>query len=343
VVYLWILGLFILVCAIALWLAYLHLKKANFAFVTVAVALAASSVPLLLTFQNQNPPNITFLQMILISNPIVAILSAICFLVLAQKHSDVSNFEHMKILRDQVIEPWIAMLKGQDGDVAITAGRIEVEGSTIGRLFLNDGFHIESSKDLETRYSKEFIQHLKTGYGKSYKQWMSLREDWINHLKLVKRRIETIQKDYAEKITQLTNLHDSPARISSELPADLYFDSSRLAYLIYQVIRSNVKQDSGNRMRECRMIRNPGSSDMYHVSRAPFSYLAQGSQQDCESIVALTNEFVNVSKHENWMKRHEKMAQKLCNDFASFLDFLENLSKSIENKKMLKGRCELCS
>jgi len=339
----WIPALAMLAGIAILWGSFFYFRRSNTISVTASGILLTGSVAFYSIFLSRDPPPGTHLNLLFVIDSLLGIGPVVFFSFLALRHDEPRQSEHMRILREQVIDPWIALLKGQDSNVATISGQIEIEGSIIGRLFLNDEFHVKSSRDPEFRFFREFTEHLKDGYGRKFRLWTSLKEEWIRSLELAKKRIELLQKDLTERITKETNLQNSKDHRSCESPTALYFHSSRLAYLIYQDIYSNVEQTNANFDHKFSIIQNPGSSDMYHVSRVPFPYLAQGSRRDCERIVAVMNELIGTSKHEKWMKNHNKKVRELRNNFADFLGFLENLSKLIENKKMLKGRCKLCS
>jgi hypothetical protein len=204
---------------------------------------------------------------------------------------------------------------------------------------LNHELRIELPSDPEFKYSREFLKHLERGYPKQNKIWTDLKRDWGNFLDEAKDRFQSIREQFVEKVEKETKLHDYNSRGA---PPDTYFNTNHMVYLIYEDLYSKTKYGREFSNYQFNITPDKNHKGIYYVDKGSFSHLIQGSKGECKKVIATFNDFVKDSRLMDWMKNHIQKREKLDKNLQCLIDFLEDLSKLIENGKILHGQCGIC-
>jgi hypothetical protein len=336
----WLPALIVLFATLVILFLYFHVRRAGGTLIAVLLGLTALCAGLLGVFFGVDRPSGTLLETLLEADIIIGILALIPIAIFTAKQDTIAESEHMTNLSQKAIVPWIKFLKTQPMET-ITVGKIEIEISKLIGLFLNSDFHTETQKEPEFDYSKEFAEHLRTGYSKQFRIWTHLKEEWITFMNYLKAKLEALQEDLIERVGEETKLDDRRMHSDPDSPTDYFFDSSRLTYLIYLKLLTQIKSDKDD-MLELPKIIQGSINESWHVSKSPFSHLAQGKEEQCKALVEIVRRFLVDPKQKRWVNRCINKRKKLDDEMARFTVFLEGLAKTIENKKKIRGRCTLC-
>ncbi len=251
-----------------------------------------------------------------------------------------SEIVHMKVLREHAIDPWINLLRGVDRGTVVIGGVVTIESSTMGNLVVDREVTVTLPRDPDFKYSGELFQHLSKGYPKQHRNWIQLKKDYSNYMKEAKSVFEAICTNLANEVSMQTGLatHDFRGQ-----PPKEYFGAKHLSYIIYQDIAAMIKY--GRKLFEGEMQVNEDREkpNVFFVSKGAFSRLVQGKKRQCENVIKIVDE---LEKDEQIRRSIETLVlkrKKLDNLLNEFIEFLEKLSKLIENQKLILGYCDMCS
>ena len=246
---------------------------------------------------------------------------------------------HMKVVREQAIDPWIDLLHGVDRGTVIIGGVTTVESSTMASLSVNHKIAATIPKDPVFKYSKELFQHLSTGYLKQHKNWINLKEDYGNYIKEGKSVFEAIDGKLTVDVSRETSLDTYNLRGP---PPNEYFVPKYLSYIIYRDLYTRILYGRKLFGEDLQVNEDKKKTGLFYVSKGAFSRLAQGKKWQCEKISAIVAELEQDKQLNQLMESHVSKRKKLDNRLTKFIEFLEKLSKFIENQKRIQGDCDMC-
>lgn len=246
---------------------------------------------------------------------------------------------HMKVLREQAIEPWINHLIGADRSTVVIGGTISIISSTMGSLSIDREVTVNLPKDPTFKYASELFQHLSSGYPKQKKDWIRLKEDFSNYIKEARSVFEAILTKLTTEVSEETGLTTYDFRGP---PSNEYFGSKHLSYLIYQDLNSMLLYSRKLFEEDLKINEDKEKSDLFFVSRGAFSRLVQGKKLQCEKVVEIIADIGKDKKFKQLMETLVSKRKELNNHLNKFVEFLEKLSKLIENQKQIEGKCSMC-
>ena len=249
---------------------------------------------------------------------------------------------HMKIMREQAIDPWINLLHGIRNGIAVVTGESVIESSSIGSVTVNHDISIKLPTDPDFKYSVWFLEHLSASYPKNYRNWKKLKKGFKNYLLEVKAFFETINRKLIAEVQNQTKLHIYNIRGK---PPKKYFVPNYLTYIIY----SDLKTESSigkSYFKEAfkieRITDHVYHRETYNLSCGAYASLARGNKTELEKLTSLVLKMDNDPEVKKWIKKHELIKSQLNKDLSRFIQFLQKLSKIIENGGIINGTCEFC-
>jgi len=226
-----------------------------------------------------------------------------------------------------------------DRSTVVIGGTISIISSTMGSLSIDREVNANLPKDPTFKYTSELFQHLTSGYPKQKKDWIRLKEDFSNYIKAAKNAFEAILTKLTTKVSEEAGLATYDFRGP---PPNEYFGSKHLSYLIYQDLNSIILYGRKLIEEDLKVNEDKEKSGLFFVSRGAFSRLMQGKKWQCKKVVEIVAEVEKNKKLKQLMETLLSERKELDKRLNEFVEFLEKLSKLIENQKPIEGKCSMC-
>jgi hypothetical protein len=248
-------------------------------------------------------------------------------------------FKHMDLLRKKAIDPWVKALRGMGEDRSFIAGDLSIEISSMGRVAVNQKIYKALPHDPEFDLSKAFLSHLRTGYAKQFENWNFLKREFHNYLLEVENFFNELMNKITAKIKENTDFEVYNLRGA---PPDRFFVPNYLSYIIYSDLYSAVLFEKSHFKEMWKINKDDQKESLYYLSCGAFSRLASGDKEKVETILKIVHDIEEDQDSLGWMRLHLAKKKELDDNLSNFIEFLDDLSKQIENGKLIDGRCQYC-
>lgn len=249
---------------------------------------------------------------------------------------------HMKILREQAIDPWINLLRGIQDGISVISGESVIESSPLGSVSVSHDISISLPADPDFEYSDSFLEHLSTDYPENYVNWKELKEGFKNYLIDVKAFFETIKRNLIVETQNQTTLDIYNIRGK---PPKKYFVPNYLAYIIYSDVKteSSIKKRYFKETLKIEHVKDQlYNGETYNLTSGAYASLAHGNKTEVEKLKNIILKMENDTKLKKDIKKYILIKSELNEKLSLFIKFLEYLSKYIENGGVINGKCDYC-
>jgi hypothetical protein len=248
-------------------------------------------------------------------------------------------FKHMDLLREKAIDPWVKALRGIGEDRSFIAGDLSIESSSMGRVAIDRKIYEALPDDPKFDLSKAFLSHLKSGYPEQFENWSFLKREFQNYWREVEALFNKLANGITAKIKEKTDFEVYDLRGA---PPNRFFVPNHLTYIVYTDLSSTVLSGKGHFEEWWKVNKDDQKEGVYYLSCGAFARLANGDKEKVEAILDIVQNIEEDKDSLEWMRLHLLKKKELDDNLSNFIEFLDDLSKRIENGKSINGKCQYC-
>lgn len=242
--------------------------------------------------------------------------------------------EHSGKLKGKVLDRW-ASGKYADTDIYIetTGGRSVRVGPQSSVIFGDGDNRIRSLQDPQFEFSSPVMEHFSTGYKDLYGSWEGLKVK----ARLLAEDFSDLIRDIREKVRIQTNL--TPYFNKGPEPHS-FISLDVVTYVIFGEIESSVSHGGERIFGKAEIA---PQNDKFVLKCSSFHCLAKSkNKDDIEECVQVMRMIIGKKDMRERTGRLLSRRDKFDNEHIRILSSIDEISKSIEMGRPIRGKCRYC-